>query len=137
MTDKKTEYDVTIQNIGVPYVLDINPDVSRLNCGKMTEKEIDEYLQEMTHYKIPLTSCISYANLDFKNFHEKKVLIGAQSPIKEEHYSGFDIYLCMRNGRKCKYQDCFNNIRNGKCHDEFVRKIIGIKFFKNKYQSQK
>ena len=55
----------------------------------------------------------------------------------ERSEGNLNICVKMKTGCKCSPKDCFKNIKNGKCTDDFVRKLIGEKLFADKYSKVK
>lgn len=112
----------------------------------MTMSEIKTYMDEIEHYQtIPLDSCLYSINLNFQDIFQKRFFITSDPTQKrsdgrcsggfERSESILDICIGMRNNCKCSPKDCFKNIQNGKCTDNFICEIICQKLFKDEYNT--
>lgn len=142
MTKKTKTFDVKITASTESWGY-FDPDV--LHCNPMTMDEINAYIDEMRHHhKIPSDSCLYRIDLNFQDIFQKKYFITSEPPHFDSHSAvgyersegRFDICVKLRNGCKCAPEDCFKNIKNGKCTDKFIRAIICEKLFKDKYIKQ-
>ena len=137
MAHTKKTYPVSIINFSPAWDY-CATDCLHIFCDPMTKSEINRLFQKAVRYNcIPNTSCIYSMNLSFNENLAKSLSVGTQNGIREKNIAGMDIRIQMRNSHKCQREQCFHNIRNGKCTDEFVIDLIGTTLFKDKYQKQK
>lgn len=112
-----------------------------IRCDDMSEEEINNYIKTINSYeRIPKDSCLYHISFDFQQTFQRKIIFSTQPDEKKSnrnHDGGFYIRLRIRNCCKCNPNDCFSNIQNGKCCDNFTRELICEKLFKDKYQKQK
>lgn len=113
-----------------------------LDCGNLSTKQIKQYLQEIADNKtIPVNSCVHNINAKFRMVRETYAFATTNGPITDNHHTvtmgGLDISVCNRYGCKCHREHCFENLASGKCTDEFMIKIIGKKFFADKYTNKR
>lgn len=120
---------------------------ARLYCNSndfrkdMTMAQIKNYIKEINGYDtLPVTSCLYSIGLDFQETKHTEVLV--YMPENSPKYKSeldetyFRVYMILRGGCKCNPHNCLKNLHNGKCKDDFVRKIIGTKFFEDKYKEK-
>lgn len=138
MTDTSKQYDVSITNTTNGWG---HFDINVLSCKRMTAKEIKKYMNEINHCnKIPLDSCLYSINVDFQDLFQRKIFITTENQYKsatKNSLGGLYISVQLKNCKKCDATNCFSNLEDGKCRDDFVRKIIGEKLLKDKYENQK
>ena len=117
-------------------------DTKTLPCGFMSKDQITKYLNELAQKEeIPEESCLYDVSARFHAYQSHDVSLvrnRTNETISREKDSG-GLYIQIRrvNCSKCPYQDCFENIQNGKCIDPFAIDIIGKKFFAKKYIDEK
>ncbi len=113
------------------------------NGKQMTKAEFEKYLKELseTYGKIPQDSCLYSFFACFTAYDKMTVNLGEQwnrknNSIKvSEGWINIGIYI--KNCGKCHQSKCIKNIQNGKCVDDFVCNIIGIKLFPEQYEKQR
>ena len=117
-------------------------DVNMLPCATMSLKQIKKYLQDLdTAGQIPVGSCIYRMSAAFNYTNSKTVTLSyeqsqnTQNPEKE--LGSLQIHITRSSAKKCPNRDCFANIQNGRCTDEFMINVIGKKFFARKYTNTK
>lgn len=123
-------------------------DVKTLPCGPISESELEAYIKELVkHGSVPESSCLYCFNFDFHTTTRKRIFLSNKKTsnkhdvLHEEYSDGLSIEIKLKNRHKCSpnnpfhdiHDVCFQNIRDGKCSDNFVREIIGKYLFKDKY----
>ena len=112
-----------------------------IRCADMSEEEITNYMKTINSCeRIPEKSCLYHISFDFQQTFQRKIVFSTQPDEKKSnrnHDGEFCIRLRLKNCCKCHPHDCFFNIQNGKCCDDFTRKIICEELLKDKYQKQK
>ncbi len=137
MPHAKKTYNVFIRNISPAWSY-CDTDFLQIICEPMTKKETDKIFQKAAHYRqIPEKSCVYGMSLFFNDKLTKSFSVGQKNKIDENSSAGLDIHIQMKNCYKCSRENCFHNVRDGKCTDEFVIDLIGTTLFKDKYQKQK
>ena len=112
-------------------------------CGQMTKSEILEYIKKIGEYsKIPPSSCLYSINARFQAYEETCAHIGNGPNIPTNFIdtsSGMmTIKIQIKNCGKCHPGKCMDNIKTGKCIDDFMRStVIGKKLFQDEYKKQK
>lgn len=111
-----------------------------LYCGLLTRDQIKQYLDELATKKIvPEYSCAHHLSAVFSNKETAHVFLERKSTpqdIQKESDTGcLNLYMTNMTN-KCS-GCCFENIKNGKCIDQFIIKTIGEKFFADKYKNEK
>lgn len=138
MTDNQRTYATSITNTSHGWNC---CDIDVIQCKPMTAKEIKNYMNEINHHKtIPLDSCLYSVNVDFQDLFQRKIFITTENQYKsatKKSVGGLYISVQLKNCKKCDATNCFSNLEDGKCRDDFVRKIIGEKLLKDKYENQK
>ena len=128
------KYDVNVINVVDGWG---HSSMEYMDCGKMSAKQMKDYVKEIAAKKIiPQSSCVHHI-CALCNVRDSisTILWHDQNTLKPQKFNSgaLDIHITMVNHRNCTRQDCFNNIKNGKCTDEFVIDIIGKKFFADRY----
>lgn len=137
MTDNQRTYTTSITNTSHGWNC---CDIDVIQCKPMTAKEIKNYMNEINHHKtIPLDSCLYSISVDFQNLFQRKIFITTENRYKsatKKSVGGLYISVQLKGCAKCGSTECFRNLENGKCTDNFVRKIIGEKLFQDKYKGK-
>ena len=120
------KYDVNVINVVDGWG---HSSMEYMDCGKMSAKQMKDYVKEIAAKKIiPQSSCVHHI-CALCNVRDSisTILWHDQNTLKPQEFNSgaLDIHITMVNHRNCTRQDCFNNIKNGKCTDEFVIDIIG------------
>ena len=137
MTRTKKTYPVSIINFSPAWNY-CAADCLQIKCTPMTKSGINRLFQKASIYHhIPETSCIYSISMAFNENVTKSFSVGTSNGIKEKNVADLKIRLQMRNSHKCSHENCFHNIRCGKCTDKFMIDLIGKILFKDKYQKQK
>lgn len=93
---------------------------SSLQCGFLLAYERENFLTELKTNPVPENSC----------FQEMKIM-------QIESGTKIQIICDLGTNAKCGPAKCFQNIMTGKCTDEYVKNMIGKKFFEAKYIKRK
>ena len=106
-------------------------------CGTMSDRKLKRYKKYL--YKIdsvPSDSCIESVEACF--FNSGKIVIFKTDHDLQYWHNSLHIELRYKPEQecKCKRDDCFKNIKSGKCTDPFMIKHVCKKFFKDKYKSR-
>ena len=138
----KRKYEVTIRN-RTCYCLEGKV----FYCDTKTKEEIKDWLkqikQEVNSYdSTPEDSCIHRLDISFVETQSAKILLGdailpRPKNISQECAGHLCINIDLRTCSKCQQPDCLKNITKGKCQDNFARKVIGEKLFKDAYTNKK
>lgn len=107
----------------------------------MTKTQIQNYINEINCYNtIPGTSCLRSIKLDFEEKKETLVIIslpeGSPKFTSKTDTKCVHTYIKLKKSKCSSSCDCLKNLRNGNCKDDFVRKHIGAKLFKDKYNEK-
>ncbi len=108
------------------------------NCGQMSWTQIKKYIEFLSAHPIPDDSCVydieTSAALNFYNERGHRP-ISLDAPYMAKP-SQVLIHINMTSHKDCAPDHCLTNIANGKCHDEYVIKTIGRKFFADQYKQK-
>lgn len=110
--------------------------------GCITESEL-KFLMSAFDTKSAPNACISSMNLEFS----EETLFGSHSHCRyrslalSEMFSRHTKPLCCKCSDKIKettkIKRCLNNLKNGKCCDEFIRNTLGAILYPQHYGKQK
>ena len=112
-------------------------DKKPLSCGTLSETEVKEYQEYLSKIdSIPQDSCITSFDAGF--YSSRMISINnSENTVKEwVHDLKIDLKYKPEQECKCKRDDCFKNIKDGKCTDPFIIKHICKKFFAEKYKNR-
>ncbi len=119
-----------------------NPSVYVLNrdnffCGNITKRQVDNFLKELSKYEsVPESGCFNQISAHVLTKSSKHILVVA--PNNNQNFEEFyNVLKIDFEGVKCKCDHCLDNIKSGRCKDDFVRKIIGKTLFGRMYANQK
>lgn len=110
---------------------------------QMTKDEIKRYLKELSenYAEIPENSCLFSFYAGFNAYDDMTVNLGKQwnreNNFSEVSSGRMNIRIHIKGCSKCHLYKCISNIKNGKCVDDFVCKIIGKKLFPDQYGKQR
>ena len=104
-------------------------------CGNITKSQVDNFLNELSKYEsIPESGCFGCISAYVLTRNSKRVSVSKNNQESDESYNVLKIDF---DKERCKCADCLDNIKNGKCKDVFVRKVIGETIFTKVYANQK
>jgi hypothetical protein len=129
--------DTNKKNIPVSITI-LNPYTIDTDCGLYTPATIKKLMHDLSNTPIPLTSCIY--RLSARYINEKSIRMSVHSDggtydPTQHHNASF--YIMHRTCHKCAANECAKNIATGKCHDEYVRKMLGATLFPKYYTQDK
>lgn len=114
-----------------------------LYSGASSEQYALKYIEELANVDIPGNSCITHikakynknTSIEISNWHPNY----SEKHKKSVHDVSLDIDFHIEP-KKCSFDEygrsCLENIQSGKCSDECMKRLFGLKFFAEKYKQQ-
>lgn len=129
MSDKKVK--VTLTDVCSA------PDV--FECSNVTEAQAEKCARHLSGYKqVPKDSCINYMNILYVQSNCILTALNGlpheKYPLRETYKGELKIAIILKKNCKCNPKNCFSNIVNGKCTDDFANGIIYDQLFKDEQQ---
>lgn len=125
------------------YSVDLRGSEAAVYGKQMTKAEIKKYLKELSenYAEIPKNSCLYSFYAGFNAYDDMTVNLGNQwnsnNNFSEVSGGCMNVRIYIKGCSKCHQSKCINNIKNGKCVDDFVCEIIGKKLFPDQYSKQR
>ena len=109
-----------------------------VTCGAIPHDCAVKYIKSFSsHTNIPDDCCISNLRAVAHQSFDNTVEITRNCTYQDRKVNSFmQVHYNLGMDSKCDRYSCLENIKSGKCHDEFVIKNIGMKFFANKYKEK-
>lgn len=123
-----------------------------INLGQITSTQLINLLDEFEKNKSRPHTCIQTMNIEFHDSVSFGRLPGCGKRYRtlelSEMFYFYDVNdanhhaPCMIGAKQPQSEDamvktCANNLRCGKCRDEFIRRTLGITLFPQKYSKEK
>ncbi|MCR4918000.1 MAG: hypothetical protein K5912_03600 [Alphaproteobacteria bacterium] len=131
MQKNAEKYDLYMSDPSMPAV-----NRQEILCGKISKQDAEKFLTELEKTDIPPeSSCFGCVSAHINSKTERFVMVSElEHYYKSCKYNRSHGQLVVSFDRvRCKCDFCLDNIKTGKCVDDFIRTVIGKKLFKKRY----
>lgn len=136
--NKKRDNDMT-QKTTILLVHDLyTGNAKAVTCGATPYDNAVKYIKSFNTYaNIPDDCCLTNLRAVVHQSFDNSMEITKNCIYQDKKANAFmQVHYNLGADSKCDRYSCLENIKTGKCRDEFVIKNIGLRFFADKYKEK-